>query len=87
MIDNAVSYYRHLREQDVKPADALDHAVQRYGVKRDDLTARINGFVVDGPATRAALAEVRAVLSSPHDNDDHGALLRKLYNAVTGESL
>lgn len=84
---NAVTEYRRLREQGVKPSDAVEHARLRFGISADVLKRRVNGLVADSEATQEALAEARQILTEPHDNDDHPAVLRRLYEAVTGESI
>ena len=86
MIDNAISYYFHLREQGLSVAAATHHTVQRFGVSDTDLFARVMGGVADKEATRAALAETRAHLTGT-DEGDAEELLRDLYRAITGESL
>lgn len=84
--DNAVEHYRHLREQDVSPRDALAHTAQRFGIPEAVLRERVNGKVAQPKDTRAVLAEVREHLASnPRKARDTSRLLRALYEAVTGE--
>jgi hypothetical protein len=90
--DNAVAHYHHLRQQGVHRDAALDHTAQRFGVSREILRARVDGFVADTAATHEALASARYWLTEPmtYDPDSAYALhevLRDLYNAITGEDL
>lgn len=100
MIDNAVAHVKHLREQGKPASEAVEHAMQRYGVSRKDLLNRVNGYVADRDATQDALAEAKFNLmrvkriqaSRPGSGEDDElpeawALLLRLYEAVTGETL
>jgi hypothetical protein len=90
--DNAVAHYRHLREQGVKPSDAVEHARLRFGIDADTLRRRVNGLVADSDATVAALAEARESILAGEPMDTVGGIadfqiLRRLYTAITGESI
>lgn len=90
MIDNAVAHFEHLVEQGKNSNEAIEHAVQRYGVPRHVLVQRVVGRVADHQATMNALAEARERLVVGEDYDDNRRallVLRKLYNAITGENL
>jgi hypothetical protein len=90
VIDNAVAHVKHLREQGKLPSEAIEHAVQRFGVSQRDLINRVNGYVADRERTQNALAEAKEYLStlpaSPSPTEAE-RLLRELYEAVTGETL
>lgn len=87
--DNAVAYYRHLREQGVHPESAIEHTMQRFGVSKAVLVERIDGFVADPIATQTALADARRWLDGIKGLEHNGSevILRDLYKAVTGEKL
>ena len=87
MLDNAVTYFRHLREQGVAPSAAVQHVEQRYGIDRKTVMDRVNGLVADPEATREALSMIRDRLVNDSDAEADEALLHLIYNAVTGESL
>lgn len=87
MVDNAVSYFRHLRDQGVAPSTAVEHVEQRYGIDRKVVMERVNGKVADPEATREALAMIRDRLLNDSDAESDEALLHLIYNAVTGEAL
>lgn len=92
IMNNAVEHFRHMLSQDIPPSKAMAHVVQRYGVNADALARRIQGLVARPEATREALAEARPYLTGErfYEYDDGlelAEVLRKLYNAVTGEDL
>lgn len=89
MIDNAVAHYEHLIQQGVEHPDAIQHAVQRFGVPTGVLQARIAGGVAQHAATMEALAKARSLLLDEvaYDHDETDDIVRDLYNAITGEEV
>lgn len=89
MIDNAVAYYEHLREQGCTPSKAVAHVEQRFGVPRRVVLDRVNGKVADHEATMIALADAKRLLvgtGGAHQLELRDCLA-SLYEAITGETL
>lgn len=91
-INNAVQLVAHLRAQGLKPSEAIEHARFRFGVDPKVLMRRVNGYVADPAATQAALAEARPYLTGEKfweydDAHELADVLRRLYTAITGETI
>lgn len=87
MIENAVTYYRDLRTQQIPHDQALLHTQQRFGVPQEALIDRLHGHVADPAATRTALSDARHVIHGGLTRGDAFDVLRELYEAITGETL
>lgn len=86
LLDNAVSYYRHLRTQGLKPSEAVRHVEQRYGIPHKVVLARVNGLVADPQRVREALSKIKEDWQHYLDLPET-EMLREIYEAITGETL